>query len=96
MSAEQAASCVYRGWIQSDEALAAAYGRAGILDDLPTAMVDPGMSLTGCDEGGGEKIDGLTCIWEGTNSDGPVSIEMAMTGNVDDGFRVSATAIIHN
>jgi len=96
VGAEQAASCVYQGWIHGDEALAAAYGRAGILDDLPIAMADPELTLAGCSDDGGEKIDGHACIWEGTSSDGPVSVEMAMTGSDTDGFRVSATAVVHS
>lgn len=96
VGAEQAASCVYEGWTRGDEALAAAYGRSGILKDLPLAMADPELTLAGCAEGSGEKVDGLACIWKGTNSDGPVSVEMAMTGNETEGFRVSATVIVHN
>lgn len=96
VSAEQAATCVYQGWIQGDEALAVAYRRAGTLDDLPTVMADPKLTLAGCSEDGGDKISGLACIWKGTNTEGPVSVEMGMTGSDTDGFRVSATAIVHN
>lgn len=96
VGAEQAASCVYQGWVRGDEALAARYGRAGILEGLPVAMADPDLTLAGCSEGGGEKVDGFACIWEGTSSEGPVSVEMAMTGSDTDGFRVSATAVVHD
>lgn len=96
VSAEAAASCVYRGWLQNDQTLASAYGRAGILDDLPTVMADPKMTFAGCDEGGSKTTAGLTCIWNGTDQNGPVSIEMAMTGSVTDGYRVSATTTVHS
>lgn len=94
VSAEQASFCVYDGWTSQDEARVTAYGREGVTDELPLVESDPGLHPEGCVDGGGASLTGLVCTWAGENSDGPIVLEMQMSGDPQSGYRVAEIAAV--
>ncbi|GAA4626200.1 hypothetical protein GCM10023113_22240 [Cellulomonas oligotrophica] len=94
VGAEEAAVCLYEGWVATDEALVDAYGAPGVTDALPVAVDDPQMRWGGCTGAGSETPDGVVCTWTGAFSDGPVTIELAATGTDADGYRVTAVTVV--
>ncbi|QHT56490.1 hypothetical protein GXP71_10670 [Cellulomonas sp. H30R-01] len=89
VGAEQASACVYDGWTRQDEVQVEAYGRAGVVDGLPHVMADPRLQLESC----AQEPVGVVCTWSGETGDGPVALGMAMSGDSESGFRVSAIEV---
>lgn len=91
VSAEQAASCVYQGWIDTDPGVVAAYGDESVTSSLPTVFDDPGMRFDGC--GPADSSSAITCTWRGTHSEGDFAVHFVASGNEEEGFRVTRAEI---
>lgn len=87
-TAEDAATCLYDGWIDGDERVIAAYGVEGVTDDLPSVIEDPQLRAEGCTSEGATTGE-LVCSWSGTNSDGEVALHLVVSGDDDEGFVVT-------
>ena len=94
VSADEAASCVYRAWVSGDDNVVLAYGGPGVTDPLPTVMADPQMTSDGCSAPAGVD-EAIVCTWSGDFQDGPVAIHMQATGNASDGYRVTKIDVEH-
>jgi hypothetical protein len=94
VGAEQAARCLYEGWITTDEGLVSSYGDDGVTDGLPVVMDDPKMTWEGCSDDGASVLDGHVCTWRGVFADGEVTLEMGVTGTPAGGFRVSEIEVV--
>lgn len=88
VTVEQAATCVYQGWVTQDEEMVAAYGAAGVTDDLPIVMEGPKLTSEGCAAGSSD--DEVVCSWLALSDTGPTTLRIHATGTDADGYRVVA------
>lgn len=86
VSAEQAASCVYRGWLEDNQTLLERFGVSGVTDHLPVAMGNPTSNYHGCESG--VPADEVICSWSAQGEGGPVIFRMHVAGNDPGGYRV--------
>ncbi|WP_142157703.1 hypothetical protein [Cellulomonas sp. SLBN-39] len=93
VGAEEAAVCLYEGWVATDAALVDAYGAPGVTEELPVAVDDPQMRWGGCAQPG-ETPEPVVCTWTGAFGNGQVTLEMAVQGTDADGYRVTEVTVV--
>lgn len=91
-TAQEAATCLYDGWVDGDAAVVAAYGAEGVTDELPTVMEDPELAPEGCEAGSADD-GGVVCTWRGRNSDGDVALHLVVSQGEDEKFIVTRVEV---
>lgn len=86
ITADQAAVCVYKAWVDQNDELFAVYGEPGITDEVPVVMEDPLMNFKGCSDGAGRAA--VTCEWVGGPPDDQFTLVMSAVQTAD-GFRIN-------